>query len=254
MLSVLMYHQIDDVSSEADPNGYSVTPEMFARQMRYLHENGYRCFSLDDALHYWQTGEPEPQKAFVLTFDDGFRDLYTTVQPILEPLDFTATIFLVVDQIGGNSQWRGQVPQPLLSWSEIRELRGSGFTFGSHTLNHPKLSTLDDEQAFKEIKHSKDQLEQNLGEAITLFSYPYSDFDARIQNLVAASGYKIACGEGRQEWGLFNIWRTQCFKYDTMRAFIWKAQGLHYHFFRFRQNSWIYPIGRRIKRLVLPSD
>ena len=54
--------------------------------MAYLYTAGYQCLSLQDALRYWREGQRPPRKSFVLTFDDGYQDVYTTVWPILNAL------------------------------------------------------------------------------------------------------------------------------------------------------------------------
>jgi len=251
MISVLTYHQIDHVEPADDPLGISVTPESFSEQMTYLHNNDFTCLSLSEAVTYWETKKTPPTKAFILTFDDGYRDLYTTVYPILEPLGFTATIFLVADQVGGHSNWVGQGSQPLLNWNEIHELRSAGFTFDSHTLSHRRLTTLDEAEVTREVKQSKEIIEQNLGEEVNFISYPYNDHNPRIQDIVASSGYRAACAGERQPWNLYNIWRMRCEKKDTLRRFSWKARGSQYHIIRLRQHPLIHSTGRQVKKFLL---
>lgn len=251
MISILMYHQVDNVPIEVDPLGIAMSSENFEKQMRYLYENAYQCISLAEAVKIWQGKKKEPDKTIVITFDDGFRDLYTTVRPILQQFGFTATVFLVVNQIGDLSNWEGQAPYPLLSWDEVRELRQYGFTFGSHTLTHPFLTGLSDEDARREIRESKDYIEKQLGEKIDFFAYPYSDMDLRIQNIVQESGYLAACSGGRLDWNFFNMWRALCTRNDGSQTYKFKARGWYRYEARLRQNNFIRPIGRTLKRLFL---
>ena len=108
MISILLYHQIARISAECDPSGFDIPPESFENQMRYLHQAGYRCLNLKEALHYLKKNGSQPSKAFVLTFDDGFQELYYTVMPILDKFGFTATIFFVTGRAGCESNWNGK--------------------------------------------------------------------------------------------------------------------------------------------------
>jgi peptidoglycan/xylan/chitin deacetylase (PgdA/CDA1 family) len=199
--------------------------------MTYLYKAGYQCLRLGEALRCLQEGLPQPKRSFVLTFDDGYRDLYTTVWPILERFGFTATVFLVAGRAGCWSDWEGQsgpAAAPLLSWAEARELANLGLTFGCHTLTHPRLTDLDDRQARREIQESKLIIEDRLAVKVDAFSYPHHDSDARIMQIVAESGYNAACGGQRGGWEIFNLWRADCLRDEKRLSFALKADGRYY--------------------------
>jgi len=252
MISVLMYHQVDSESVESNPAGFAVTPTMFEKHMSHLYRNGYQCLSLSAAVDCWEQGKAEPKKAFVLTFDDGFQDIYTTAYPILQKFGFTATVFLVADQMDGLSHWQGQSPQQLLTWDEIRELRQAGMTFGSHTLTHAFLADLSDAEATREISLSKDKIEQQLGEKIDFLAYPYSSLDLRIQRIVQESGYRAACSGNDLDWNLFNIWRAICHNRDSLQVYDFKAHGWYRYVIELRQNDFIRSVARGVKRVFTP--
>lgn len=245
MISVLMYHQIAQIPAQHDLLGLTLPPQLFEQQMAYLHRAGYRSLGLDEAIRYWQKGRREPRKSFVLTFDDGYRDVYTNVWPILDRFGFTATIFLVVGRVGCQSDW-DEHAAPLLSWAEVRELAHSGFTFGSHTLTHPQLPRLDDKQVAREIRQSKAIMEDQLGVEVNLFSYPYTNSDLRIQRMVTESGYIAACGGDRGAWGLFNLWRAECVSKESRLSFALKADGWYHRLIWLREQSLL---GRLLVRV-----
>ena len=97
-VSILMYHSVSEVDESARP--YYVTnthPAAFREQMRFLANHNYRVTDLETALN-----EPAlNERTVVITFDDGFRDFYTTAFPILREFGFTATMFLPTALIGG---------------------------------------------------------------------------------------------------------------------------------------------------------
>lgn len=257
VIPIFMYHQVGPIPEQHDPLGLATPPQQFERQMAYLYQKGYQCLSLGEAVYRLRTGQNQPEKSFVITFDDGYEDLYSTVWPILDKFGFTATIFLVAERVGGESDWEGQngvSAGPLLSWGQIQELAARGFTFGSHTLTHPRLTSLEEKEAIRQLRHSKLILEDHLEVAVELFSYPYSDRSPHIQELVARSGYRAACGGDRGEWGLFNLWRAQCGRSENLLSFALKAKGWHEHFIRLHEalprDSYLFRAGRFFKKLL----
>lgn len=82
-----------------------------------------------------------------------------------------------------------------LNWTDTRELARGDVTIGSHTVEHPILSSLDDESRKREVVESKRQIEQQLGRPCTLFSYPNGtadDFDDRDKANLRKAGYVAA--------------------------------------------------------------
>src|SRR5207253_9311600 len=135
----------------------------------------------------------------VLTFDDGFRNLWDHAVPVLGELDFRATIFAVAGHCGGKNDWPSQISSvphlPLLSWSELRELAGAGFEVGAHGIMHAPLPTLGKTEAEREILGSKQILQEHLGQEVSVFAYPYG-LAAAAHRSMAAAHYRCACGTG----------------------------------------------------------
>jgi peptidoglycan/xylan/chitin deacetylase (PgdA/CDA1 family) len=79
---------------------------------------------------------------------------------------------------------------------QVRNLRRAGMQIGAHTVSHPILARLDEAQARDEIETGKGQLEDLLGERVTLFAYPNGKpgEDYRPDNvaLVRAAGFRAA--------------------------------------------------------------
>ncbi|MBA3256276.1 MAG: polysaccharide deacetylase family protein, partial [Pyrinomonadaceae bacterium] len=120
--------------------------------------------------------------------DDGYRNVYTEAFPILEKYGFGATVFLISDYCGKDNDWPGNSPaferRPLLSWSEIEEMRGHGFEFGAHTATHPDLTRVSIQQAEREITGSKAEIEDRLGVEARCFAYPYGKYNSEVQEIV----------------------------------------------------------------------
>ena len=143
---VLLYHQIGQLGSGG------VARQDFIAQMRWLAEAGVHSLTPADLARVL-TGEPLDRPAVLITFDDGFRDLYTSIGPLLAELDFSATVFLINSRIRPENEpgQEGEIVSdkahlgfvldkdrsPWLSDKEIRELMDSGvLDIGSHSFSH----------------------------------------------------------------------------------------------------------------------
>jgi len=60
----------------------------------------------------------------------------------------------------------------MMTSAQVLALHRAGMQIGAHTVSHPILARLTDEQAKQEIQGSKHFLEQLLGERVGLFAYP----------------------------------------------------------------------------------
>jgi peptidoglycan/xylan/chitin deacetylase (PgdA/CDA1 family) len=249
MIPILMYHQVAEIPRKLDPGGLAVPPGQFEQQMSYLARKAYLCLTLPEALRHLRKGGRAPAKSFVLTFDDGYQNVHSRACPILERFGFTATVFLVAGRMGSPSNWAGQEGARsglLLSWAEARDLARRGFVLGSHTLSHPRLSLLDGQSAFEEIRNSRVLLQDRLDIQVDFFSYPYSDSDARVERLVESAGYTAACAGDSGPWSVFHLWRTPCLRDDTTLSFALKAGGWYNRRIALRESA----PGRLLRRGV----
>ena len=187
--AILTYHSLDDSGSVV-----STPPRVFAEQMRRLSQASVKVVSLAEAYHGRQACHGPPLVA--LTFDDGFRNLHDYALPVLQRYGFPATVFLVTDYCGRTNFWPGQpttIPRaPLLRWTEVKMMRDSGVTFGSHTRTHARLTSLKPCQVEAELVMSKQRIEDTLGEAVDTFAYPYGVYDGEVRRLVATH-FDLAC-------------------------------------------------------------
>jgi peptidoglycan/xylan/chitin deacetylase (PgdA/CDA1 family) len=79
-----------------------------------------------------------------------------------------------------------------MTWAQCRELEAIGWEIGSHTVSHPRLTTLDDETLADELSRSKRECERAMGVECKTLAYPYGDEDLRVEAATAAAGYERA--------------------------------------------------------------
>lgn len=185
----LLYHQISDNSLSP----YSVSPVDFEKQVAYLAQN-YKVISLDKLLGYIRAKQKVPNNAVVITIDDGYQDNYTFAYPILKKYSIPATIFVCTEFI--QKKHTSSEYSKYLSWEQIVEMSSNGISFGSHTMNHIRLTEIPLGKANKEISESKKILEKHLNMSVNHFAYPggcMKWFNAHIKKIVAESGYLSAC-------------------------------------------------------------
>lgn len=196
---VFMYHWVDAFLGDR-LRLYGVTPETFAAQMDSLARAGRTCMRLDTLEAHLRAGTEPPSNSFVLTFDDAYEDLDTTVAPMLERHGFTATVFVVTDHAGTVNAWdlkHGDPPRKLLGWDAIRRLDGKTYRFEAHSCSHPMLPRVSAEQARREIFESKRRLEDALSREVPVFSYPHGEYSPREEALVQEAGYRCAVTDDR---------------------------------------------------------
>jgi len=191
---VLLYHQIAPLPHKKIPfRGLWVHPDKFRTQMRWLKRLGYQGLSLRNAMPYIK-GE-KTGKVAVITFDDGFLNVYENALPILSEFGFTATNYFVANQIGGSNIWdkvTGVPLSPCMSLAQMREWAELGHEVGAHTLDHVNLEQTPDAEAKRQIEQSKIKLEDMLGEAVTNFAYPYGGNFPIHREMCREAGFETA--------------------------------------------------------------
>ncbi len=242
---ILMYHGICDALGEKHPYFETNTsPRLFAQQMRFLHENGYGTTDLAQALKTIKAGN-QASKQVVITFDDGYRDFYTDAFSVLVQYGFTATMFVVTDFTG--KQRVSREGKEYMTWEEVREVHAHGIRIGSHTVTHPELQTLEREQIRFEIRKSKETIEDQLGDSVQSFSYPYA-FPEQNQGVVAMvrdtlktcgyeNGVSTIIGTASGHCDRFFLPRLPVNSYDDLRLFRAKLEG-GYEWLHIPQQMW----------------
>ena len=83
-ITVVMYHYVRDLKNSRYPNIKGLDIEKFKKQIKFFKEN-YNFVRIEDLIEYYKNPKEKelPEKAILLTFDDGYKDHYTYVLPVL---------------------------------------------------------------------------------------------------------------------------------------------------------------------------
>ena len=180
---VLMYHSISNSSWK-----HSITPEVFEQQIVYLVKN-YNIISCHDVVDYLEGKKKITQRAVAITFDDGYKDVYTNALPILKKYNIPATLFIPSDFSVSTSSEHIQ----RLQETDIKDLAKEPLiAIESHGHSHHHLTSLSAEEVKQETRISMDSLQKITGTSPSLFAYPYGSRSKMVENSVQAAGYRAA--------------------------------------------------------------
>lgn len=224
-INILLYHQIGDRPQANTNLDCFCNSKEFYLQMEFLDNAGYKVISLNQALNLIFDKRIIDDKYVVLTFDDGCEKFFNITYPILEKFGFPSIIYPVAGYLGKQAAWGGKKYPGLkiLSKSNLYELNKLGVEIGAHTMDHVRLTQIKRNEAAKQVKDSKDTLEQLLGESITSFSYPHGDFNQGTIEIIMETGFCNAmtcisnCAQEAQS--VYEIPRKYITYFDNLEGF-----------------------------------
>jgi peptidoglycan/xylan/chitin deacetylase (PgdA/CDA1 family) len=192
----LGYHSV----TEDGPPYLSLRPETFERQLDLLVGGGFRS-GTRTTLERIAAGERPAGRHAFLTFDDGFADTVTTALPLMSERALRGMVFVLPGhldsgapldwpEVAGEAARRPSLMRSM-NWPMLETLVEAGWEVGSHTVSHPRLTDLPDEQLAQELLDSRRAVEARLGRCAML-AYPFGAWDDRVARAAAAAGYSFA--------------------------------------------------------------
>lgn len=209
LIPVLMYHHVLPYANSE----YAVSIDQFRRQMQWLSDEDYQTISVNDMVMAIRQGKLLPKKSIILSFDDGFMDVYENAYPILTEFGYTATMYLIEDVINEH---------PYVSDQVIEELINAGWEMGHHSKSHAYLSSL--RNLDEEVCGSRRRLIERFNQPFDSFAYPFAAKDEKSIQAVKDCGYTSGAGNGsftiHTEERLFFFSRREIKSYFDMQRFI----------------------------------
>lgn len=225
---ILMYHQISENSSLW--GDYVIPTSLLKEDFEYLKNNNYTPVKIKDLLDFTKGTKELPEKAVVITFDDGQRSFLTKVVPLLEEYNYPAVINIVgalTDLYTENGETNDKYAY--LNWNDIKALsqnplveighhsynfhslgyrRGMGKIYGESNIAYTEIIKADIEKLNKALL-------SNIGERPYILAYPYGIRNDTLLEIVKDENFsvtlgcrecinKISVGDELYELGRFN--------------------------------------------------
>ncbi|MCL4352902.1 polysaccharide deacetylase family protein [Patescibacteria group bacterium] len=185
---VLMYHHIqpESIARQLGQTSLTVDNGYFDQQMAYLVSRGYTTITAEQLAKAIINHSPLPSKSIVITIDDGYQDIYTYAYPIIQKYHVLVNLMIPT----------GLMDNPdYLRWQELKDMQKSGLVnIYDHTWSHYPLAEGPVSKDQFEILTSKNQLQQNLGNPVDIFAYPYGSGENTlwVWNLLRSDGFIAA--------------------------------------------------------------
>ncbi len=196
------------------------TPEELTKQLALFRDNGYQPVRIGDIEAAAAGKKALPEKALLLTFDDGYLSFYKTVYPILRAFDWPAVLSVVTSWADGRD-----APGPpyrekqFLTWDQIREVAASGLvTVVPHSDSmhefvrsnpqgniEPSMTTFIFDEKTGGYETEKDYrariradmektvsvFSERLGSKPTVYTWPYSAYNSIALDEAKRAGFRV---------------------------------------------------------------
>lgn len=202
---ILCYHGVLD-----KPWGIQelfVKVDEFEAQMKYLSEHGYTPIFVSEIAN---AGNYE--KPIIITFDDGYLDVYTNAYPILKKYNIKANIYMISGWINGDVYMTTEMTKEMAK-SPLIEV-------GSHTVNHKALATLSEAEIEYELSTSKKSLEEMIGKDVEVIAYPTGSYDSRVIKIAKKYyNYALSTVNGKEDPNKLNT-------YNLKRIYVYRKYNI----------------------------
>lgn len=197
-MPIIMYHRFIKSDSEKGVHGTYLHIDMLEKHFKLIKKMGFEPITFEELADEGLISRLEYGKRYIIiTVDDGYRDNYELLFPLLKKYNFKAVIYTVSGETF--NRWDVEVPSnpekrvELMSPEQVKELSESGLVeIGGHTVTHPHLDQLTSNEQEQEIYNNKVALESMIGKRLTSFAYPYGSLNEESKKITSKIGYHYA--------------------------------------------------------------
>ena len=190
-LVVLQYHHV----SKQTPKSTSIDPALYRAHLKHLEDKKFDIVDILQLKKWLERGDALPDRAVVITFDDGYKSVYTTAYPELKKRGWPFTVFV-------NTKAHDEKNPHFMSWDQLREMTKYGAVIANHTDSHPHLIRQQSYESYQqwqsrrlaEVEFAEKRIKKELGEGHKLFAYPYGEYDQKLQANLKRMGF-LAFGQ-----------------------------------------------------------
>lgn len=225
----LIYHKVEGrFNLELD-----LPFSLFCRQLQYLAQTG-RVVSFEHALALLERQQPLSENLFVLTFDDGYRDFYTHVYPLLRELQLPAILYVNTGFVESGITYplgKLNLSDAPVTWDMLGEMQESGLvTLGAHTHTHVWLTEATD-TLMEELIYPVELFQHHLNLRPVHFAYPGGLWNKEVEGVISRYYVSAVIGGGRMATA------SNYLPYRIPRVPVRRSDG--WLFFRARIQGWI---------------
>jgi peptidoglycan/xylan/chitin deacetylase (PgdA/CDA1 family) len=177
-IPVLLYHNVSARGS------FAVAPDDFARHVDAIAACGRTALTMSELAEGLRGRRPLPELSVAITFDDRYQNTVGAIET-LRTHGLCSTLYITSGRVGDGDAITAAQVGTLARWQESVEL-------GAHTVTHTRLDELGTLAAEREIRDSKDAVEQLVSRRVNTFAYPHGAFDHYVRGLVIDAGYTSA--------------------------------------------------------------
>jgi peptidoglycan/xylan/chitin deacetylase (PgdA/CDA1 family) len=243
-MTILCYHEVDPTWDSP----LAVTPDQFARHVAWLSRQR-TVTDLSDAVEKLDPSGRLPRGIAALTFDDGFAGVYEYSLPILTRAGLPFTVFLVARTLHDRDwpiDWVRDPGRRLLplSLDQAIEMKEAGVGFGSHSLAHRDLTQLSDAECERDLRTSRETIQDLLGMPVPYLAYPAGRHDPRVWRTAHRAGFTHAFSlpDRREHIGPYAIPRTGVYRGNRVTAL------------RIKSARWYLPVRTMGRKLYGPAQ
>ncbi|MEW6489943.1 MAG: polysaccharide deacetylase family protein [Thermodesulfobacteriota bacterium] len=184
---VLLYHRVGDTRHPST----NVSTEAFRAQLQWLRDNGFTVVSTERLEAFLLRGEPLPERAVAIHFDDGYRSVYENALPVLREFGHPFTVLLPTEALD-----RGY--PDYMTWEMVGELAGAGASFGAHGHRHLRLGAPEQgEPAEAYVRRIREELREGAerlkrrGIDARWVAYPYGEYNDTVLREAREAGFAL---------------------------------------------------------------
>jgi peptidoglycan/xylan/chitin deacetylase (PgdA/CDA1 family) len=182
-IPVLCYHQVRPLTASDKAGSITISPSLFSRHMKMLHDSGYHTILPADLYECHTNGKRLPAKSIMITFDDNSTGQFTNALPVMDQYQFKAVFFVMTVAVGKKGY---------LSAAQIQQMARQGHEIGLHTWDHHNVTHYTPADWPVQLYKPRQQLEKITGQPVQFFAFPYGAWNDTAVNRLRQSGFKLA--------------------------------------------------------------
>lgn len=211
---VFVYHGMsEDLESHAPAREkkFWVPQAQFHEELSHIRSMGFSTALLKEM---WSPAVPANGSGskVIITFDDGLVSAHRVAFPTLQEVGARAEFFLNTSTIG---------KEGYLSWQQIEEMQKWGMSFQSHSHDHVDLTRSSGEELERQLKVSKEALEDQLGVPVNFLAAPFGALNSTVVDCALRLGYQAVCSTRAlpARLGARNLNRMVIYRGTSIRAY-----------------------------------